>query len=71
MNLKCLPAVGNFVTVDCGEPAPLIFSELLRRGVIVRTLGEYDMPNHLRVTVGTATEIERCIEAFEEVRVGC
>ena len=34
---------------------------------IVRTLEEYDMPNHLRITVGTGAQIEELIDAVHDV----
>lgn len=65
----CLPGCGNFVTVDCRVDAVPIFQALLRRGVIVRTLHEYAMPRHLRVTVGTPGQLDRFLEAFRKVTI--
>jgi histidinol-phosphate aminotransferase len=36
----------------------------LRRGVIVRPVGGYGLPEHLRVTIGTAAENERFLAAL-------
>lgn len=54
--LDCIPSVGNFVTVDLGRPAAPVYDALLRAGVIARPVANYGLPNHLRVTVGTAEE---------------
>lgn len=67
LGLGCLPTGGNFVTVDCAAPAKPLFEALLRKGIIVRTLEEYDMPNHLRITVGTGAQIEELIDAVHAV----
>ncbi|MBK1722225.1 histidinol-phosphate transaminase [Thiocystis violacea] len=65
--LGYIPSVGNFVTVDLGRPAGPINEELLRRGVIVRPVANYGLPNHLRISIGTEEENARCIAALEAV----
>ena len=44
-----------------------IFEGLLRRGVIARPVGNYGLPNHLRVTTGTLEQTRRAIEALASV----
>jgi histidinol-phosphate aminotransferase len=39
---------------------------LLRQGVIVRPIGGYGLPNHLRVTIGTERENLRFLEALDK-----
>jgi histidinol-phosphate aminotransferase len=42
-----------------------VFKRLLRRGVIVRPVGGgYGLPEHLRVTTGTAAENEKLLGAL-------
>lgn len=67
LGLTYIPSVGNFLTVDFGRDAMPIYDALLREGVIVRPIGVYEMPNHLRVTTGTATETERFVESLRRV----
>ncbi|HET6724525.1 MAG TPA: histidinol-phosphate transaminase [Gammaproteobacteria bacterium] len=67
MGLACLPSVGNFVTVDVRRDGREIFELLLREGVIVRPIGGYDLPTHLRVTVGLPEENRRFIGAIKKV----
>ena len=58
-----IPSHGNFLTIRVGRAAE-IFKRLLRRGVIVRPVGGgYGLPEHLRVTVGTAQENEKFLSA--------
>ena len=55
------PSQANFIMFQPpqdGPEAPAIFQALLERGVIIRALGSYDLPGHLRVSVGTAGENE-------------
>ncbi len=67
LGLGWIPSVGNFVTVDVGREAGGVYDALLRRGVIVRPVANYGLPNHLRVTVGLPDENRRFLEALAEV----
>jgi len=67
MGVGYIPTVGNFITVDVGQPAGGVYEALLGQGVIVRPIGAYGLPNHLRITVGTSTENERALAALEKV----
>jgi histidinol-phosphate aminotransferase len=63
LGLDYIPSHGNFLTIRFGRAAE-IYKRLLRRGVIVRPVaGGYGLPEHLRVTVGTAQENERFLSA--------
>ena len=64
LGLEFIPSFGNFLTLRVGK-AQDIFKRLLRRGVIVRPVGgAYGLPEHLRVTVGTAQENEKFLAAL-------
>jgi histidinol-phosphate aminotransferase len=64
LGLDWIPSYGNFVTIRVGRAAE-IYKRLLKRGVIVRPVGGgYELPEHLRVTVGTAEENERFLSAL-------
>lgn len=67
LGLAPIPSVANFVSVDIGRPGVEVFEALLARGVIVRPVAGYELPNHLRITVGTAFENRRVLEALGEV----
>ncbi len=58
------PTAGNFVLADVGRPAAAINDALLRQGVIVRPVGNYGLPNHLRISTGTAAQNERLLAAL-------
>ena len=68
LGLDFIPSYGNFLTIRVaagGKSAAEIFKRLLRRGVIVRPVGGgYGLPEHLRVTTGTAAENEKFLGAL-------
>ncbi len=63
LGLEFIPSCANFVTFRVSR-ARTVYEKLLRLGVIVRPLAGYDMPDHLRVTVGTPKENEKFIKAL-------
>ncbi|MFP4129634.1 MAG: histidinol-phosphate transaminase [Halorhodospira sp.] len=64
LGLEPLPSVGNFLTFDAGPRAGAIHEGLLRSGIIVRPVDAYDLPNHLRVSVGTPEENQALLAAL-------
>lgn len=67
LGLEAIPSQGNFLCVDMGQPAQPLYEALLREGVIVRPVGAYGMPNHLRISIGTDEENMHGIEALTKV----
>jgi histidinol-phosphate aminotransferase len=67
LSLSFIASAGNFVAVDTGQDAALVYERLLQEGVIVRPVANYGMPDHLRVTVGLADENGRFLNAMEKV----
>jgi len=67
MNLAFIPSVGNFIAVQLPSTGLIIYEKLLREGVIVRPLANYQMPYHLRITIGTQEENSRFIQALQKV----
>jgi len=63
LRLDYVPSVGNFVLVKVG-PAARVYHELLKRGVIVRPVANYGLPDWLRVTIGLPEENARFLEAL-------
>lgn len=62
-----IPSLGNFITIDVKQNATDIYQKLLYRGVIVRPLGAYGMPTHIRVTIGTDLQNDRFLNALKEL----
>ncbi|MEZ4359728.1 MAG: histidinol-phosphate transaminase [Kofleriaceae bacterium] len=59
-----LPSLGNFVLVDAGQPTGAAYDALLRRGVIVRPMAAWGLPNHLRVSAASRADLPKVIEAL-------
>jgi histidinol-phosphate aminotransferase len=70
LGLEAIPSAGNFISVKVG-PAQAVFQALLSRGVIVRPVGNYGMPEHLRISIGLAQENAKCLLALEEAVQEC
>ena len=64
--LECVPSVGNFILVRVGDGAR-VFAELQKRGVIVRPMGGYKLPEWVRVTVGTAAQNRKFLRELRAV----
>ncbi|MGZ4992330.1 MAG: pyridoxal phosphate-dependent aminotransferase, partial [Methylobacter sp.] len=67
LGLEWIPSAGNFVLVDLKQPAMPIYEALLHKGVIARPVGVYELPNHLRITIGTQAENQLFLQALTEV----
>ena len=61
------PGVGNFVLARFPEPGTAAEADafLKNRGIIVRRMEAYGLPESLRITVGPAEEVEACAAAME------
>jgi histidinol-phosphate aminotransferase len=67
MGLAVIPSAANFLCVDFGQPAGPLFQRLLQRGVIVRPVANYALPEHLRITIGTGPENDLLLQALRDV----
>jgi histidinol-phosphate aminotransferase len=65
LGLEHIPSHGNFITFAVADGAA-VNHKLLKQGVIVRPIGGYGLPNHLRVTIGLETENARFLAALEK-----
>lgn len=64
MGLTFVPSVANFVLVQVGD-GDAVFKALLKRGVIVRAMRSYKLPEWIRVSVGTMEQNRRFIAELE------
>ncbi len=67
LGLTTLPAAGNFITFFAPGGGQRLYGALLQRGVIVRPLQPYGLPDHLRVSVGTPGQNDRFLQTLAEV----
>jgi histidinol-phosphate aminotransferase len=65
LELEWVPSFGNFVLVRIGDAAAVNLA-LMKRGVIVRPVANYGLPEWLRVSVGLPDENARFIAALTE-----
>lgn len=66
MGLEYVPSYANFVLVRVGD-GKKIFEALLRRGIIVRAMGSYGLPEWIRVSVGTMPQNKAFMTALREL----
>ena len=62
-----IPSQANFVLFDTHQDGESVFQKLLRRGVILRPVGAYGLPQHLRMSIGLPEENDRALQALSEV----
>ncbi len=67
LDLQWIASKANFIAVDLGRDAAPVYQALLREGVIVRPVGAYGMPNHLRISIGLAEENARCLDSLGRI----
>lgn len=64
--LEYVPSHANFVLVKVGE-GKRVFEELQKQGVITRPMAGYQLPEWIRISIGTSSENERCMHALIKV----
>ena len=68
-NLEYVPSEANFVLVKVGD-GNKIFQSLQRKGVIVRPMAGYKMPEWIRVSIGLPEENKKFILALDKELAG-
>ena len=57
---------GNFISFDAKQDSDTAFQYFLEKGVILRSLKVYEMPQHLRVSIGTEDEMDFFLQVLED-----
>jgi histidinol-phosphate aminotransferase len=65
MGFETFGGSANFVLSRVGDGGE-VFRRLEARGVIVRPLAPYGMPEYVRITIGRAAENRRLLETLAE-----
>ncbi len=65
LNLAYIPSQTNFLTVQFDD-AQSIYEQCLAQGVIVRPLANYQLNQHLRITIGTEQQNQRLLETLQQ-----
>jgi histidinol-phosphate aminotransferase len=66
MGLTYIPTQTNFVMIGVGRPATPLIEELKKRNVLVGRLFP-SLPQHLRVSFGTMSEMKSFVKEFKEI----
>ena len=66
LKLSFIPTFGNFISFKV-DKAFQVYEALLKAGIIVRPVANYEMPDYLRVSIGLKEENERFIQALEAI----
>lgn len=70
LKLEYVPSYGNFVLVRVGnddDAGQRVNLALLKKGIIVRPVKGYGLPQWLRITIGLPEENERFIQTLKEI----
>ncbi len=65
LGLECIPSVGNFISFKGNFNGKEMFTSLMEKGVVVRPIDLYGMPDFLRVTIGTHQENVRFLSELK------
>ncbi|MFA6971597.1 MAG: histidinol-phosphate transaminase [Gallionella sp.] len=66
MALNYIPSFGNFVCFHVPDAAK-VYRRLLELGVIVRPVGNYNLPDYLRVSIGLETQNRKFLSALKQI----
>jgi len=66
LGLEFIPSHANFVLVRVGD-GQRVLEEMQKLGVIIRPMGGYQLPEWIRVTIGTPEQNARCVAALKMV----
>jgi histidinol-phosphate aminotransferase len=64
LKLEFVPSHANFILVRVGD-GQKVFEAMQRQGVVVRPMGGYQLPEWIRISIGTPQKNERCLAALK------
>ena len=64
LKLNYVPSYANFILVQVGE-GQQVFNAMQKQGVITRPMGGYQLPEWIRISVGTQKENERSLATLK------
>ena len=67
LNIETVASHANFILANVGDGAST-FQKLQERGVITRPMAGYQLPEWIRISIGTPAENQRCLAALRELR---
>jgi histidinol-phosphate aminotransferase len=64
LGLEFIPSSANFILVRVGD-GQRVFNDMQKQGVIVRPMAGYQLPEWVRISIGTPKENARCLAALK------
>ena len=64
LGVRTFPSAGNFLLADFGPQGPALFSTLAAQGILLRDRGKEFAPGYVRITIGSAAEMQRLLKAI-------
>jgi histidinol-phosphate aminotransferase len=64
--IEFIPSHANFLLVRTGN-GDRVFRDMLRQGVIVRAMSSYQLPDWIRISIGTPAQNQRVIEVLDSM----
>jgi histidinol-phosphate aminotransferase len=64
LGLEFIPSSANFILVRVGD-GQRVFNEMQKLGVIVRPMSGYQLPEWVRISIGTPKQNQRCLETLK------
>ena len=66
MGLEYIPSVANFILVKVGNGIE-VFQSMEKKGIIIRPVNNYNLPEWIRITVGTEEQNIKVIKGLKEI----
>ncbi len=64
LSIRYLGTYCNFITFEVGPNSKKLFDYMLNKGIVLRPLNNYNLPNYLRVSIGTQNDIKKFSKAL-------
>lgn len=62
-----IPSAGNFLTIEFAGRTAGIYQQLQQKGIIVRPVGNYQLDDFLRISIGSPSQMTCLTEALDQI----
>jgi histidinol-phosphate aminotransferase len=66
IGVETIGSAANFILVRVGD-GQRVFEQMQQKGIIVRPMGGYQLGEWIRISIGTAAENKRCLQALKQL----
>jgi histidinol-phosphate aminotransferase len=67
MKLEYLKTEGNFIYIETGRDAKVLFKQIVELGVTIRPLTSFNKPTAIRITIGTPAQNKKILGILKKV----